>query len=59
MQLRWLPDAQRYETGSLAYALFHAWTAGLELLLEIGVPAIQARVLASPPGSSTGFGPRA
>lgn len=45
-ELRWLPGAQRYETGSLPYALFHAWTAGLELLLEIGVPAIQERILA-------------
>ena len=44
-ELRWLPNAQRYETGSLAYALFHAWTAGLEMILEIGVPAIHARVL--------------
>lgn len=44
-QLRWLPGAQRYETGTLAYALFHAWTAGLELLLELGVPAIHRRVL--------------
>ena len=44
-ELRWLPGAQRYETGSLAYALFHAWTAGLEMILEIGVPAIHARVL--------------
>jgi cysteine desulfurase / selenocysteine lyase len=44
-QIRWLPGAQRYETGSLAYALFHAWTAGLELILEVGVPAIHARVL--------------
>jgi cysteine desulfurase / selenocysteine lyase len=44
-ELRWLPDARRYETGSLAYALFHAWTAGLELLLETGVPAIHDRVL--------------
>ncbi len=44
--LRWLPDARRFETGSLAYPLFHAWTAGLELLLETGVGAIHARVLA-------------
>ena len=44
-ELRWLPSAQRYETGSLSYSLFHAWTAGLEMLLEIGVPAIHARVL--------------
>jgi selenocysteine lyase/cysteine desulfurase len=44
-ELRWLPGAQRYETGSLAYALFHAWTAGLEMILEIGVPAIHSRAL--------------
>lgn len=45
-ELRWFPDARQYETGSIAYSLFHAWAAGLELLLEIGVPAIHARVLA-------------
>jgi cysteine desulfurase/selenocysteine lyase len=44
-ELRWLPGAQRYETGSLSYSLFYAWTAGLEMLLDIGVPAIHARVL--------------
>jgi cysteine desulfurase / selenocysteine lyase len=44
-EIRWLPSAQRYETGALAYALFHAWTAGLEMVLELGVPAIHARVL--------------
>jgi selenocysteine lyase/cysteine desulfurase len=44
-ELRWLPSAQRYETGSLSYSLFHAWTAGLEMVLDIGVPAIHARVL--------------
>ena len=45
-ELRWLPGAQRYETGSISYSLFHAWTAGLELVLETGVPAIHARILA-------------
>jgi selenocysteine lyase/cysteine desulfurase len=44
-EIRWLPGAQRYETGSLAYALFHAWTAGLEMILDIGAPAIHGRVL--------------
>ncbi|HEY3381306.1 MAG TPA: aminotransferase class V-fold PLP-dependent enzyme [Vicinamibacterales bacterium] len=44
-EIRWLPGARRYESGSLSYSLFHAWTAGLEMLLEIGVPAIHARVL--------------
>jgi selenocysteine lyase/cysteine desulfurase len=45
-ELRWLPSAQRYETGSLSYSLFHAWTAGLELVTDLGVPAIHARSLA-------------
>ena len=45
-EIKWLPGAQRYETGSLSYSLFHAWTAGLEMLLEIGVPTVHARVLA-------------
>jgi selenocysteine lyase/cysteine desulfurase len=45
LELRWLPNAQRYETGSLSYSLFHAWTAGLEMILDIGVPAIHGRVL--------------
>lgn len=37
--------AQRYETGCLPFSLLHGWKAGLELLLEAGVPAIQARLL--------------
>lgn len=45
LELRWLPNAQRYETGSLSYSLFHAWTAGLEMILDIGVPGIHGRVL--------------
>lgn len=44
-ELRYFPDARRYETGSIAYPLFHAWTAGLELLQELGVENIHARVL--------------
>ncbi len=43
--IRYYPDARRYETGTIAYPLFHAWTAGLELVRELGVPAIHARVL--------------
>jgi cysteine desulfurase/selenocysteine lyase len=39
-------DARRYEGGSLAYSLFHAWTAGLAVLQEVGVEAIHARNLA-------------
>jgi selenocysteine lyase/cysteine desulfurase len=45
-RLSYLPDARRYETGTFAYPLFHAWTAGLDLLAEIGIPTIHARVLA-------------
>ena len=44
-QVLWFPDARRFETGAFAYPLFHAWTAGLELLLEIGIPVIHDRIL--------------
>lgn len=44
-QLRYFPDARRYETGSLAYSLFYAWLAGLEIVKEVGVADIFARVL--------------
>ncbi len=27
--LHYFPDARRYETGTIAYSLFHAWTAGV------------------------------
>ena len=40
------PDARRYETGSLAYPLFHAWESGLELLQEVGVTAIHDHIIA-------------
>jgi selenocysteine lyase/cysteine desulfurase len=43
--LRFHDDARRYETGTLADSLFYAWTGGLELLLELGVDKIHARVL--------------
>ena len=38
-------DARQYEAGSISYSLFHAWTAGLQLLLEIGVGNVFARNL--------------
>lgn len=44
-ELNYLGDARRYETGSIAYPLFYAWTAGLELLQEIGIENIHSRVL--------------
>jgi cysteine desulfurase / selenocysteine lyase len=45
-ELHYFPDARRYETGTIAYSLFHAWTAGLEILDEVGVANVHARVLA-------------
>jgi len=45
-ELRYLPDARRYETGTISYSLFYAWIAGLELLQEIGIDNVHARVLA-------------
>lgn len=44
-ELRYFPDARRFETGTIAYSLFYAWIAGLELLKEVGIHAIHARVL--------------
>lgn len=44
-ELHYFTDARKYETGTFAYPLFHAWTAGLDLLTEIGIDTIHARVL--------------
>lgn len=44
-ELRYFDDSRRFETGTMAYPLFHAWTAGLELLIEMGVKNIHERVL--------------
>lgn len=44
-ELAFYPDARRYETGSLAYSLFYAWTAGLELLKEAGIDRVHERVM--------------
>ena len=44
-ELIYHPDARRYETGTMAYSLFHAWVAGLDLLKEVGVANIHTRVL--------------
>jgi selenocysteine lyase/cysteine desulfurase len=40
-----IEDARKFETGTLAYPLFTAWSAGLELLLSIGVLAIYEKAL--------------
>lgn len=45
-RLNFHDDARRYETGTIAYALFHGWAEGLRLLDEIGIDAIAARNLA-------------
>lgn len=44
-ELRYFDDSRKYETGTLAYPLLHAWTAGLDLLLDLGIENIQTRVL--------------
>lgn len=38
-------DARRFETGSIAYSLFYGWSAGLELLKEIGVENIYKHII--------------
>ena len=38
-------DARKFETGTIAYSLFNAWSAGLELLLEIGINNIYEKAL--------------
>jgi cysteine desulfurase/selenocysteine lyase len=44
-ELHYLPDARRYETGTIAYPLFYAWSAGLALLQEIGISNIHTHVI--------------
>ena len=44
-ELNFHSDARRYETGTLAYSLFHSWTGGLEILKEVGIANIHRRVL--------------
>jgi len=44
-ELNYHSNARRYETGTLAYSLFHSWTAGLEILKEVGIASIHESVL--------------
>lgn len=44
-KLTFYNDARKFETGTLAYALFYAWSAGLELLLEIGINNIYEKAI--------------
>jgi hypothetical protein len=38
-------DARKFETGTIAYSLFNAWSAGLELLLEVGIKNVYEKAL--------------
>ncbi len=38
-------DSRKFETGTIAYPLFNAWSAGLELLLDIGIKNIYEKAL--------------
>lgn len=44
-ELSFHDDARKFETGNLAYALFDAWIAGLQLVLEVGVDHIYEKAL--------------
>jgi selenocysteine lyase/cysteine desulfurase len=44
-ELSFYDDARKFETGTIAYTLFNAWSAGLELLLDIGIKNIYAKAL--------------
>ncbi len=44
-ELAYYDDSRKYETGTIAYTLFNAWSAGLQLLLDIGVENIYEHAL--------------
>ena len=44
-ELEWYPHARRFESGNLSYNCILAVDKGVELLLELGVPNIEAHVL--------------
>lgn len=44
-KLCYYDDSRKFETGTIAYSLFNAWTAGLELLLNVGVKNIYEKNL--------------
>ncbi|MCI2227869.1 aminotransferase class V-fold PLP-dependent enzyme [Polaribacter sp. MSW13] len=44
-KLTYYNDARKFETGTIAYSLFDAWSAGLELLLNIGVQNIYNKAI--------------
>ena len=44
-QLSYYDDARKFETGTIAYSLFNAWSAGLQLLIDIGIKNIYEKAL--------------
>jgi selenocysteine lyase/cysteine desulfurase len=44
-KLAYYEDSRKFETGTIAYSLFDAWSAGLELLLEVGIKNIYEKAL--------------
>ena len=44
-KLSYYKDSRKFETGTIAYSLFDAWSVGLELLLNIGVKNIYEKAL--------------
>jgi selenocysteine lyase/cysteine desulfurase len=44
-KLSFYEDSRKFETGTIAYSLFYAWSAGLELLLDIGIKIIYEKAL--------------
>lgn len=44
-QLSFYEDSRKFETGTIAYPLFDAWSAGLELLLKIGIENIYKKAI--------------
>ena len=44
-KLSYYDDSRKFETGTIAYPLFDAWSAGLELLLDVGIKNIYEKAL--------------
>lgn len=44
-ELTFYKDSRKFETGTMAYSLFDAWSAGLQLLLDIGIENIYKKAL--------------
>ncbi len=44
-ELRFFKDSRKFETGTIAYSLFDAWAAGLQLILDIGIDNIYKTAL--------------